>query len=152
MAQQRGGFVFGWICAFVVMVIARAAFDAPMIVIGVVGFVGYYVVAPGALMLGLKVSEFFIRRSPGGAALLEEHKAEQEAARKTWDDIKRREASGEVSRSERLITVAVRATPSSLAVLDWGSPFSGDSTLRMEPPCASPRSGAGSGIRRPGRT
>lgn len=95
MAQGRGGFVFGWICALVVMVIARTAFYAPMIVMGVVGIVGYYVVAPGVLMLGLKVSEFFIKRSPGGAALLEEHKTEQEAARKKWDDITKRETAGE---------------------------------------------------------
>jgi hypothetical protein len=95
MAQQRGTFVFGWVCAFVVMVAARAAFDAPMFVTGVLGLVGYYVVAPGVLVIGLKCSEFFIKRRPGGAALLEEHKAEQEAARKTWNDINNREAAGE---------------------------------------------------------
>lgn len=94
-AQARGGFVFGWVCAFVVMVAARAAFTAPMVIMGVIGLVGYFVVAPGVLLLGMKVSEFFIKRSPGGAALLEEHKAEQEAARKTWDEMKRREAAGE---------------------------------------------------------
>jgi hypothetical protein len=95
MAQQRGGFVFGWICAFGVMVIARAAFDAPMIVMGVVGLVGYYAVAPGLLLLGMKVSEFFIKASPGGAALLEAHEAEQAAAWEDLAEIKKREAVGE---------------------------------------------------------
>ena len=95
MAKRSGGFVFGWICAFLVMVIARAAFNAPMVVMALVGLVGYYAVAPGMLLLGLKVSEFFIKASPGGAALLQEHKAEQAIAWKEWDAIKKREAAGE---------------------------------------------------------
>jgi hypothetical protein len=92
---KRGGFAFGWICGFVVMLIARAALDAPLVVVALLGLIGYWVIAPGLLLLGMKVSEFFIRRSPGGAALIEEHKTEQAVAWKELEAIDRREAAGE---------------------------------------------------------
>lgn len=95
MARQRGGAVFSWICAFALMSIARYAFNVPLIAAAMVGLVGYYAVAPGLLLLGMKITEHVIKKSPGGAALIEAHKAEQAAAWKELDSIKKRQAAGE---------------------------------------------------------
>lgn len=95
MANRRAGAVFCWICAIAVMATARYGFDVPPLVAGLIGVVGYYAVAPGVLVLGMKVTEHFVRKSPGGAALIEAHKAEQAAAWKELDSIKKRQTAGE---------------------------------------------------------
>lgn len=76
------------------LLVARFAFGAPFWIATLIGVVGSYVLPLAFLRLGMAVSRFFIERSPEGRALMVEADAEQTAAWKEWEEIKRRRAAG----------------------------------------------------------
>ncbi len=83
------------VCGFAALAVARYAFDLPIMLAALVGTAGYFLLPIPVLRVSMRVSRFFIERTPEGGATMAAHDAEQAEAWRAWEDVKRRRAAGE---------------------------------------------------------
>jgi hypothetical protein len=92
---MNGVKVFGWVCGFAALAVARYVFGAPLLLATFIGVAAIYLLPLGIGWLVMKVTRPIIERAPEGRTLMAKHDAEQKAAWSAREDHKKRQDAGE---------------------------------------------------------